>query len=431
MNDRLKKLLDQLPFIYLLSLAFLTSIHLPILGDKLLIPEFVFLLVFPIFFYTQKFKITKFDQIDGLLIAYLISNFISSFISHEKSSIYESIGKFYLFLVYLLFKELAQKSTFHLNFKKYLQIFLVLLISTGLIGWILAMMCITNLFVYPYPNYPYLGTINRLEGVTQNPTMFVSIISCFLIIYQTINYKALIKNTIFILGSITILLTFSKSIILFFVGIIFLKYSNKWINKFIYILTFGIFFLFTNYFFTKSNNSINFEIISNEKIYNNHNISIYKTIYLIRKELLLTNFEENLIWGLGAGNTNKELVKFQNEGKYPKSFDSNCDPVSTYFGVLAETGIIGAIIFLLIVYQLIKKIVYIFNKNNLLNQSIAICFIIGSIEAMNSDMLNFRHYWVLLGIMVGLLVKEQNEACYKEELPNDLSIRDEGKEESI
>lgn len=425
--NKLKFHITQIPYLYLLSLAFLTSANLLILGNRLMVPELVFLVVALIFLYSKVGGFAKFMAIDWLLVAYLVSNLISSLLSHEMPSLAESIGKVYLFLVYLMFKELTLSTNFRDNFKFYVKILVAILISTGLGGWVLAELGITSRYVYHFKDYPYFGSINRLQGITPNPTMYISLLSCFLVILWSFHKNVFLN----LLGITSILLTFSKSIFLFIAGYIFYgRSSRKTIQK-IYVVTGCIFYLTANYYISTYKTSPNQEVINSAPALKNKYFAVHPTIYLERKSTLFASFLDHPLIGIGPGNTNKELARFQQLGYYPKTFDTNCDPLSTYFGIMAETGIVGMLICILIAAQLFTFLKRAFIYGDLLNKAIATCFLIGSIEAINSDMLNFRHYWVLLGVLVGLDIQKQQQTGDKAKLTENLPVWNEGEENGV
>jgi len=398
---------------YIGSLAFLTSIGISFVPDQIFIPEFIFILYFPLILFKKQFSIINWDRLDWLLILYLSSNLISSFISKNEASIIESCGKIYLFMIYLLSKQFFK----YKNAENYLYITITILlwflVFTGLIGLSLALFGISSKYVYYYPNYPYFGTVFRLQGMTPSPTMFISILSCFLFIYweKIISTDGQIKlwsKILLSISAISIFLTYSKSIILLLLGVILLLFRFSKLQFGILIVSTTLFMFFsTNFYIENSENSVNKEVINTQPLYKFGKYNVYETIYLSRKRVLLNQFLKNPFWGLGVGNTNSQLADYKKSGTYPETFDSNCDPSCTYLGTLAETGIIGFLICLLIGWHLISLITNALKKDGIA-YGIAVCFVIGSIEALNTDMLNFRHYWVLLGFLTILSTNSKN-----------------------
>ncbi|MBP7699219.1 MAG: O-antigen ligase family protein [Saprospiraceae bacterium] len=397
-------------FCYIVSLAFQFGIILPIVGNKIQLPEIIFLLIFPLValqLYRQKPSLGK---LDVLLLLYLCSHFISAIWSGQVNSILEVIGKCYLILVYFCFREITRsidEFLFYQLFKKSFLLLALFLIITGLGGWLLIKNGTVNPMVMEYVNYPYLGTVQRITGMTPDPCMFASLTICTIFILLAFLPLTFVQQAIIIACICATLLTLSKSNLLLLFGIIlYVFYRKKWLHKRLAVCLYIIFFVIANFFthfaVLKNTQPINTEIINPTATFSFSNKNIHETIYWGRKKTLWATFLANPLVGVGAGNSNQLNVVFAEKGLICSTFEPVCDPVSTYLGTLAEVGIIGGIILLLLIIEFIR--IYA-RPNNLLKFCILLCFIVGSIEASFTDMLNFRHYWILLGVLVGLQLK--------------------------
>jgi hypothetical protein len=71
-----------------------------------------------------------------------------------------------------------------------------------------------------------------------------------------------------------------------------------------------------------------------------HGYALYPSIYLDLKKMAFRAFLDSEGVGVGGGNFNQYLLVVKSEGLYPKKF-TVWDSHSTYFGVLAEYGLIG------------------------------------------------------------------------------------------
>ena len=118
---------------------------------------------------------------------------------------------------------------------------------------------------------------------------------------------------------------------------------------------------------------------------------VYKYLNLFGEafEKIKNNYVEDV--------TSKELIESAIEGML-----SSLDPHSTYFGTLAEIGLIGFIsviiilfFFLIIIFKL--KILNINSYKNIALISIVLYYILVSI---NIDILNFRHLWIIFAIII-------------------------------
>jgi O-antigen ligase len=160
--------------------------------------------------------------------------------------------------------------------------------------------------------------------------------------------------------------------------------------------------------------------ISNEPLYIfpilDKPYALYPTNYFHNKHSSLIALMQSKGWGIGPGNYNNFIAKLQQQGLHPPNFP-RWDPHSTYFGTLAELGFIGLLEILglwLCIGYLIVKILHTPSHNPrmvLLGPALAGIFAAVTIEAMSTDIMNFRQYWWLLAIVRGLiefLPAEQN-----------------------
>jgi len=398
---------------YIPSLAFLTNIGIKGNCLNLYLPELIFLLFIPFILLQRHFFFKNLHKIDYLLLIYAVWNLITSIYSNESSSIIESIGKIYLIVVYFLYKEYLIHNQFIKRLNNLLKSFyflFVILLFLGIAGWLVAYLGYSKIGVYIYPNYPYFGTVYRLQGLTGTPTMYISILTCCLILCGDYLFGSKSSKLLLVGAFCCILLTFSKSILLLGVALIFSYFSslNFKIRITMTFLIAFLFFLTTNFYFAKGTTMLNTSVINPVALFQVGDISIHETIYWSRKKVLVQQILDYPIFGLGVGNSNQQLISQDYGHIYSKEFDKNCDPNCTYLGVFAELGFIGVLIccFVLLEFMIIlKRLSYIHE----LGWALVICFLIGSIEAMNTDMLNFRHYWVILGISVGMFVNKKQE----------------------
>jgi hypothetical protein len=134
------------------------------------------------------------------------------------------------------------------------------------------------------------------------------------------------------------------------------------------------------------------------------NLYLYKSWYLVQKEHALMEFINHPFIGCGGGNLlnviNLKNNKLEETDKRPVY-----DPLSTYTGVLAEYGILGLLALLFLMFTIYKEIVQLPDSNNL--KWIFICsFSYFMLEAISTDIQNFRHLWVLLGFF-GVTLRSQ------------------------
>lgn len=128
--------------------------------------------------------------------------------------------------------------------------------------------------------------------------------------------------------------------------------------------------------------------------------TFYPSIYLELKKAALLAFVDSGGLGVGGGNFNQYLSALKGEGLYPEKFQA-WDPHSTYFGVLAEHGLIGFLTVCAILAFLCRKSFLRLRSQddrNFVSIGFAGVFVAIAIEAICVDIMNFRQYWVLFAL---------------------------------
>lgn len=415
-------LLKALLLAYTVSTGFTDVLDLPLLGSKVQIPELVFIPLFLVWL-SKKWRQLSFKKIQpngleyGMIIFMLITT-LSAFISGTETSWLEVAGLFYLFLVYIVFK--SSLKTMPEAYAFLLTSFIIcgsVAAIFGISGWILTRFDIDTILAMPADiYYPYLGFIGRAIGLMVSSNMLFNLLGiCFLLYLPTfldIRQKKTIHFLIFFILAAGMLFTFSKSILILVICILFIIYrkyqlsaSYKFFIKSLSVFLFIIFIAGTH--ILVRNDSIEWSQ-RKEKAYTEDdpfkqigNYKLYYTNYAVNHKTALKAGIEYPILGLGPGMYNKYVGELKKESLYPSNF-INFDPHSTYLGAFAEMGFFGLCALLLICVQ----IVLIIRKNKSLSQTILIsmsaCLLFMALEAISMDIMNFRHLWILLGALVGI-----------------------------
>lgn len=327
----------------------------------------------------------------------------------------ELSGQFYLICLYILIQFIFFRSKakeIEQFFVKAFSLQLALIIITLFIGLILLTQHI-NIGVFQiFYSYPYFGDLNRLKVLTNEPVMLVSILSIpFWIIIalmdgkiktNSIKKRDLILSMVFI--GLMLLGTFGKSLpfilaILFLYFISHLKSKNKGI---IFIRIFAAFFIISSILLTHI--MVTKKPFREKEVYGLaipflriDNYYLYKSWYYVQKENAIKEFIEHPFFGCGGGN----LLNIINL-KYKENEETISrpvyDPLSTYTGTLAEYGISGFLVLLFLMFTIYKEVVGLSDSNGL--KWIFICsFSYFMLEAISTDIQNFRHIWILIGFL--------------------------------
>ena len=370
------------------------------------------------------------NLIQGFKISDLIILFwfLTSVLSYSFGSIFflshvDLLGTAFLTYLYFLFKtELKIK---YINLIIEIIIIACLLCSLlGLFGVFLSIFFdLKSNLIYFEESYPYLGEIGRIQSFMKSPSMFANFIILGAIFTFT---KLFLKKTnfinilIFIIIFTAFVLSFTKSIICLFCGIIIASIcciNLTWRLKIFFILiSFVVSFVLYNLLshFIIVITSGEFSIISGniyehgifvvkKTIYSfdffSYKINFYPTSYYFNKIASLKAFSSSPLYGIGIGNYNMFISELQNAGDHPKNFP-NWDPHSAFFGTLAEKGIFGFVSLLLLLlfsfYQVFKinnEELY-FIKFSLIG---ILCALI--IDASCVDIMKFRHLWIIFVII--------------------------------
>ena len=409
--------------LYIITIPFQKIIWLPIVNSKIQIPEIIFviliLLVIPKLTWAN-WKNIKITSLDKAIILWFLIGIINLIIHFNVTTFLELSGQFYLFCLYFLIQFIffnSQAKEIELFLAKAFITQLAIIIITLFIGLTLLTQDI-NIGVFQiFYSYPYFGDLYRLKVLTNEPVMLVSILSIpFWIITaiingniktNSINKRALILLIIII--GLMLLGTYGKS--LPFILAILILYFNTLVKnkKIIFVSLFASFLIISSILLT--------HIIVTQKPFREKevyglaipflkidNYYLYKSWYFVQKENALKEFIEHPYFGCGGGNLlnviNLKYKKMEETISRPAY-----DPLSTYTGILAEYGISGFLTLLFLMFTIYKEVVRLPDSNGL--KWIFICsFSYFMLEAISTDIQNFRHLWILLGFF-GVTVRSQ------------------------
>ena len=409
--------------LYIITIPFQKIIWLPIVNSKIQIPEIIFVILILLFIPKltwANWKNIKMTALDKAIILWFLIGIINLIIHFNVTTFLELSGQFYLFCLYFLIQFIffnSQAKEIELFFAKAFITQLALIIITLFIGLTLLTQDI-NIGVFQiFYSYPYFGDLYRLKVLTNEPVMLVSILSIpFWIIIVLMKRKIEmipinkwgIILLIIIIG-LMLLSTYGKS--LPFILAILILYFNTLVKnkKIIFVSLFASFLIISSILLT--------HIIVTQKPFREKevyglaipflkidNYYLYKSWYFVQKENALKEFIEHPYFGCGGGNLlnviNLKYKKMEETISRPAY-----DPLSTYTGILAEYGISGFLTLLFLMFTIYKEVVRLPDSNGL--KWIFICsFSYFMLEAISTDIQNFRHLWILLGFF-GVTVRSQ------------------------
>ncbi|MCP4395914.1 MAG: hypothetical protein GY801_01190 [bacterium] len=420
--------------LYICAIPFQRLWELPYVGHQLQLPEIIFL---PFSFVALRNAARLFSKefwrlLDIAVLLWPLVKVIPCIHNGiNRTNILDIAGAIYLVILYFFIRLIIDRRL--LRQIQRLTILSALIAGIlGGIGWSLSMFFdIHTRLSWPATiPYPYLGYIARAQAFTASPNMLASILMIGIIFQYSLllNNKSGRGKALGVLGFLLLcfLLTFSKTIMCLIAGLVIASYAYYTKKKpqtrslKIRILVYGavlvcvlIYILGSHIviarndpealagFYEKS--YISLEPLWNFRLYG-VNYAVYATNYLHNKFSSLHAIVSSRGWGVGPGGYNAFIGELQALGKHPASFPQ-WDPHSTYFGILAELGILG-LAELMVMWGLAAHIILkqLGRRSDLdpLVFGLAGIFMAIAVEAIATDVMNFRQYWWLLAVTSGL-----------------------------
>jgi hypothetical protein len=400
---------------YILSLSFQN-----VLPGVIQLPEIIFALILATSVIFQiNFIPKKINLFDKGLIIYLAAITFSALL-HNITPCWTEISKsFYLTGVYCVFRFItsSKKENSLQYFSRYFILLGLIAGATGIAGYFYSLATCEQFLVSTYGDFPYTGTIRRLIGFTDSPTMFILLITTSLFfLLENISRKNKISfqdAALVLLFIFAGLLTLSKSIVLMLTGILlFFIYkktvgtTKKILSRLVLSGSLIVMVIGTHLIISKKQqiSSANTDVpyTSPVKVIETENYRVNLSIYSTLKKLAIKTGTEDPIKGCGPGQFQNALSKMKAENNYPNSYPLFL-PHSTITGAFAETGIPGLIGVLVFICSII--IFYTKNKNAIENQFgpvVKIILLLLLIEMISTDVMHIRHYWILFGLIAGV-----------------------------
>lgn len=353
-------------------------------------------------------------SLNGAVLLYVASVGISAAFNCGAEVMKEFIGTLYLATLYLCFKYIF--SAFGLSFSdKSIRLLGLAAALTGLSGWMLHTVGIDNPTGL-VRDYPYFGRVFRLQGFTPTPAFFYNIVGFVFIYVWTAGrqqFSRFVHYGLLILLGFALILTLSKSLLLTAAIILFYEALKR--RKYLKVAGFAaaFFLLFfmqiaTHFLFVSCTAAAREEslqddmYVSNVPIYRSGDFCILETNYLLYKRSALICAARNFPLGVGLGQHTHFLQKLAEEPAYAEKYRGQSgDTHSTYTGMLCETGFLGFVAVVFIFFLLFK------NSARLLPSFwwVALFF---ALEAVNTDIMNFRHFWIFIAAVAAFTVRRQS-----------------------
>ena len=406
--------------LYILTIPF-QSVGFRFIGLHIGLPEIVFFVLAPlaIIHIIRSDQKLLFDRLDLFVLGWLIATIISAWHTGFDSIIVtEIIKKVYLFFLYMILKWTIKPEIIERMIKVIILSSLIAAL-TGIIGYGLGHLGIDTTLSIIRP-FPYsIENVTQAKGFTPTPNMLASIIMIGVLFHvqklsmNLINSKRK-DHLILLILLLGFMLTFSKTIVCLLIGIILVLYFNykstlaktwRLTSKTAAVTLFIVYILGTHFIIIEKDQDsepLKGDYIAGSALIETDNYSMYPSQYWALKEISLEAISQSFPWGLGLGKFNDFAHELKKYDAYPTHVPYP-DPHSTYLGTLAEIGLLGLIAFFGIIFFVIKfsrKILSNHAADQNMFTSLPTVFIVIGIEAISTDVMNFRHYWILLILLV-------------------------------
>ena len=415
----LKNIVFGLIYLYILTISFQT-LGFRLKGLYIGLPEIIFFVLAPLAIIHVKFSGQKFwiDKFDLFVFGWLITNILAGwYTGFDSIVVLEIIKTAYLVVLYMVLKWTITPGIIEKIIKAIILSSLIATL-TGVIGFRFGYINIDTSLTIKRA-FPYLtGNIFQAKGFTSSPNMLASIIMIGILLqFKKINSNQSLRKIydIFFLAILILgfTVTFSKTVICLLIGIILTCYSEDTslivnIRRLPAGLIITILFIF-NILSThltilekpRNPGLLKGDYIGGPVILDEVRFSIYPTGYWLLKKISIQAVNQFFPWGLGPGKFNKFAFKTNMNDEYP-TFTPYPDPHSTYLGTLAEFGLLGFFALAGMIFMIKKRSKEVSNfksNNESIFSAIPIIFIVAGIEAISTDIMNFRHYWILLSLL--------------------------------
>lgn len=427
--------------IQLCSAGFQRLWRLPLLGEKLQLPEVTF---FPMLLAALSSPHTRISKLrlgllDVVVLLWPVVNALPGlFMGYSRSSVIEILASCYVVVLYYAIRLLFDSHMLD-RFIAVATLTALIAASIGAIGWLATVILGFESRLAIVRPYPYFGKAVQAVAFTAAPNMLASILMFGIILFSA---KRLVRidsprfRDVAVLGvlGITFLMTLSKTLICLVAGLAVLRYlyrarssdehdyRRSRVLVVVAVIGCAVIYVVASHVIVADIYREDLATLSEESYISPEPLTtfslgdtrygVFATNYLHNKIACLRGFTQSRGAGIGAGNHPSFVVQLQQLGKHPEQFP-NWTPHSTYFGALSELGVLGLIEILLLWIAVGRVLVLLHRRSEGFDPllcGITALMIAIAIEAISTDIMRFRHYWWLLGIVGSLAANREGPA---------------------
>lgn len=405
----------------LCSSVFTRVLNIPHFFNRIELFELIFLALFIRLFYKVSLSqikeyLSPASPLDWTLVVSLGVFTMNVVINISRSALFDLLSLYYLFIVYLV---LSRLHYFKIQFTDLIPAFKnalwcnAILCTIGIIC--LLFFNIENFMLDKYVNYPYLGTVYRLRGISYSNNILVSLVFIYLLFMIVQTKFSNWDRLLIFLSFVIIIFTFAKEQIYAYLCIfLFLVLSKNWMQvpkniiKFLLPLFF-IFCVFLTHFTICQENCFMQTWSVGPAMYElGDGLYLRPTGYYYLLVAEFYCFKLYPFFGVGLGNFEHFLMyKKLGVGSVYPDFIPNMPPHSIYSGLMAEMGLSSFIFFIGFIIAIIKTYTVFKTEKKQIYYALSICiFIFLVFQGIGcSGFLYARHHIIGLA-MVSLMYNE-------------------------
>lgn len=348
------------------------------------------------------------------LAANVVSNAIAGFDGHL---LLETAKVIAVVLVYFIFRLLLSDDFL----EKISDVFMLSALVASLLallGSVLSALGTQTALAELMQTYPYIGRIGRAMAFTSTPNMLGSFLMTALLLKSAhwCERKAAKRGEIIVLA--ICLLAFAaaitKTVLCFLLGLIALWLLAgkrrtplaKAMAASAALLLSAAYLVGSHFIFVPA---LTPRVLDNMQqghvtraVHELGPLLVVETSYLTIKRSCLHTLKEHFPWGVGTRNFKRQVPRLKELGIYNRetmAFDPHCTPL----GTLTELGLLGGIALALLFAQVGRSLLAVWQKRDRpfrhIGAGLIAIFIALSLEGWVTDIMNFRHYWLLLGVL--------------------------------
>ncbi|MFC1661716.1 O-antigen ligase family protein [Gemmatimonadota bacterium] len=410
---------------YILLIPFNGLLYLPLVGPKVQLTELLFpLLAFVAVRQLLRGPRPRFHLLDAAVLAWLLANTLSGLAAGISDTWLEILGTAYLVALYGCFRVLAPSwPTLRNGFLVAGSVAALL----GIGGWILTHFGVETWLAWPSGTpYPYLGYVARAQALTTSPNMLASILAVPLLVVlaelagrQRSSTGKPMSRLVKLAGLLcltALLLTVSKLLVTVAMGalvviVLVRPFPPTLPQRSLALAGIGLLLVLplaaTHVFFV-DRGSTELETLSGQGYVTDQPFmtlgdrDLVWTNYAVNKSVSVEAFRRSPWLGVGPGQQRRLAGELREAGEYPARFPAYA-PHSSYTGTLGELGVVGtAALLLLVVAVALQLRTAGMGERALPGEAwvfLVACLAAFAAEATVTDIMNFRHLWVLVGFL--------------------------------